>query len=162
MDKSSLKPGHLRRIKCLALLSDEQLSAFLNYVEVVSCPRSATLFKEGDAGDFMFFILEGQMRVYIKQKSGDVMGLRLLEAGDALGEVALLTQASRSAAVEAVNDCVLIKLNSANLARLMAEQPAVAAQFLYHQARIMSRQLADLTKQLRARREQADMLAFLQ
>lgn len=144
------------------MLSDEQLSAFINYVEVVSCPRSATLFKEGDAGDFMFFILEGQMRVFIRQKSGDVMGLRLLDSGDALGEVALLTQANRSASVEAVNDCTLIKVNAASLAKMMTEQPAIAAQFLYHQARMTSRQLADLTNQLRARREQADMLTFLQ
>jgi CRP-like cAMP-binding protein len=162
MDKSTIKPGHLRRIKSLALLNDEQLAAFLDYVEVVSCALNSTLFREGELGDFMFFILEGEMRVYLKQKSGEVMGLRLLAAGDAFGEVGLMTEAKRSANVEAVTNCTLIKVTSASLQRLIAEQPAMAAQFLYHQARILGRQLTDLTTQLRARREQADVLAFLQ
>lgn len=162
MDKSAIKPTHLRRIKGLALLSDEQLTAFLDYVDLVSCAQNATLFREGQPGEFMVFILEGQMRVYIKQKSGEVMSLRLLDAGDAFGEVALMTESSRSASVEAVLNCQLLKLTAANLKRLMAEKPEVAAHFLYHQARILGRQLTDLTKQLRARREQADMLSFLQ
>jgi len=90
------------------------------------------------------------------------MGLRLLHAGDAFGEVGLMTEARRSANVEAVTNCTLIKMSSASLQRLIAEQPAIAAQFLYHQARILGRQLTDLTTQLRAWREQADVLAFLQ
>jgi len=162
MDKSSLKPGHLRRIKGLALLTDEQLGRFIEYVEVIQCGRSHTLFREGDPGDYMFFILEGQMRVYLRQQSGEVMSLRLLDAGDAFGEVALLTEAKRSASLEAVMDCTLIKLSASSLARLMEEQPAVAVQFLYHQARIMGRQLTDLTIQLRARREHADLISFIQ
>ena len=162
MDKSNIKPCHLRRIKSLALLNDEQLAAFLDYVEVVSCTQNATLFREGQMGDYMVFILEGQMRVYLKQERGEVMGLRLLDAGDAFGEVGLMTQAKRSASVEAVMNCTLIKMTSASLQRLIAEQPAMAAQFLYHQARILGRQLTDLTTQLRARREHADMLTFLQ
>ena len=120
MDKSNIKPCHLRRIKSLALLNDEQLAAFLDYVEVVSCTQNATLFREGQMGDYMVFILEGQMRVYLKQERGEVMGLRLLDAGDAFGEVGLMTQAKRSASVEAVMNCTLIKMTSASLQRLIA------------------------------------------
>jgi CRP/FNR family transcriptional regulator, cyclic AMP receptor protein len=162
MDKSSLKPGHLRRIKSLALLNDEQLAAFLDYVDVVSCERSATLFREGQSGDSMFLILDGQMRVFIKKKNGEVVLLRLLESGDAFGEVALLNQAPRSANVEAVRDSVLIKISATKLQKLVADQPAVAAQFLYHQARALGRQLTDLTTKLRAIRDNADMVSFLQ
>ena len=162
MNKASLKSGHLRRIKSLALLADEQLGAFLDYVELVSCPRNVTLFQEGEPGDCMYFILQGQMRVFIRQKSGELMSLRLLDAGDAFGEGALLTQCSRSASVEGVMDSELLKLSAANLQKLMAEQPSVAATFLHHQARMMSRQLTDLTNQLRAHRELADLVAFIQ
>jgi CRP/FNR family transcriptional regulator, cyclic AMP receptor protein len=162
MDKSSLKPGHLRRIKGLALVSDEQLAAFLDYVEVVTCGFSDTLFREGQPGDSMFLILEGQMRVYTKQKSGEILFLRMLEAGDAFGEVALLNQAARSASVEAVRESVLIKITSASLQKLLSEQPALAAQFLHHLAKTVGRQLMDMTTKLRAKLEQPDMLSFLQ
>jgi CRP/FNR family transcriptional regulator, cyclic AMP receptor protein len=162
MDKSNLKPGHLRRIKSLALLNDDQLVAFLDFVDIVTCANSGTLFKEGQSGDSMFLILDGQMRVYTKTRKGEILFLRMLDAGDAFGEVALLNQAPRSASVEAVRETVLIKMTSASLQKLLAEHPALAAQFLYHLARSLGRQLGDLTIKLRARSEQADILSFLQ
>jgi CRP-like cAMP-binding protein len=162
MDQSSLKPGHLRRIKSLALLDDGQLAAFLNYVEVVEMPQSATLFREGQPGDSMFLILDGQMRVYTKTKGGEIIFLRMLEAGDAFGEVALLNQMPRSASVEAVRSSVLIKISSATVQQLLSDHPALAAQFLFHLAKSLGRQLSDLTAKLRARSEQKDLISFLQ
>jgi CRP-like cAMP-binding protein len=162
MDRPNLKPGHLRRIKSLALLNDEQLAAFLAYVEVVNCAQSATLFREGQPGDSMFLILEGQMRVYTKTRGGEILFLRMLEVGDAFGEVALLNRSARSASVEAVRESILIKITSASLQKLLSEQPALAAQFLYHLARTLGHQLSDLTIKLRARSEQTEILWFLQ
>ena len=101
------------------------------------------------------------MRVFIEQLGGQVLLLRILEAGDTFGEVALLNQAPRSASVEAVTDCTLFEMNSAMLEKLMAEQPAAAASFLFHLARTLGRELADLTTKLRRFREQADLLSSL-
>jgi len=129
---------------------------------VVTCGFSETLFREGQPGDSMFMILEGQMRVYAKKKGGEVLFLRMLEAGDAFGEVALLNQAPRSASVEAVRESVLLKLSSASLGKLVSEQPGSAAPFLYYIAKTVGRQLGEMTTKLRARMEQPDMLAFLQ
>jgi CRP-like cAMP-binding protein len=162
MNKTTLKPGHLRRIKSLALLNEEQLTAFLDFVEIVTCPHSGTLFKEGQPGDSMFLILDGQMRVYTKTRKGEILFLRMLDAGDAFGEVALLNQAPRSASVEAVRESVLIKITSVALQKLLSEHPALAAQFLYHLAKSIGRQLGDLTLKLRARSEQADIISFIQ
>jgi CRP-like cAMP-binding protein len=110
----------------------------------------------------MFLILEGQMRVYTKTKGGEIIFLRMLEAGDAFGEVALLNQFARTASIEAVQRSVLISISSDLLQRLVSEQPALAAQFLYHLAKTVGRQLGDLTEKLRAKTEQPDMLSFLQ
>jgi CRP/FNR family transcriptional regulator/CRP/FNR family cyclic AMP-dependent transcriptional regulator len=161
MDKSSLKPGNLRRIKSLAVLSDEQLAAFINYVDVVSVPRGTTLFQEKQPGDSLYMILEGEMRIFIEQRGGQIILLRLLEAGDTFGEVALLNQAPRSASVEAKTDCTLIQVTSQMLEKLMGEQPAAAAPFLFHLAKTLGRELTDLTTKLRKFREQADLLSSL-
>ena len=161
MNKSTLKPGQLRRIKSLALLSDEQLTAFLDFVEILTCPQSGTLFQEGQPGDSMFLILDGQMRVYTRTRTEEMHFLRMLEAGDAFGEVALLNHAPRSASVEAVRETVLIKMTSDALQKLVSEHPALAAQFLYHLAISLGRILGDLTIKLRARSEQADILSLI-
>ena len=140
MDKSQLKPGNLRRIKSLALLTDEQLVVFLDHVEVVECAQTATLFREGQSGDSMYLILEGQMRVSTAKRNSDgSLFLRQLEAGDEFGEIALITHAPRTATLEATQRSVLIKVSSATLQKLMSEHPALAAQFLYHVAKTLAR-----------------------
>jgi SulP family sulfate permease len=160
MDKSKLKPANLRRIKSLALLSDEQLTVFLDHVEMVDCAQTATLFREGQSGDSMYLILEGQMRVSTeKRNSQGSLFLRQLEAGDEFGEIALITHAPRSATLEATQRCVLLKVSSAALHKLMADHPALAAQFLYHVAKTLARGLGETTVKLREHTEQSDLLA---
>jgi len=161
MDKSSLKPAHLRRIKSLALLNNAQLQSFLDYVELVACGKPQTIVKEGQPGDSMFLILEGQCRVYLGLKRGEPLFLRLLEAGDAFGEIALLNQGVRTAGVETTRASLLLKVSASSLEKLVSEQPALAAQFLYHLSRSLGRQLSDLTKRLRAGREMKDVLSLI-
>src|SRR6266481_4813832 len=115
MHKSNLRPAHLRRIKSLALLNDKQLESFLDHVEVLALPHSGSIIKEGQPGDSMFLILEGELRVYSKQTNGEILFLRLLHAGDAFGEVGLLTRGKRSASVEAVKESLLLKISAASL-----------------------------------------------
>ena len=161
MDTSKLKPAHARRIKSLALLSDSQLEAFLTCVEIAEYQHSANIFKEGQRGDSMFLILDGEVRIYSKQKNGEVLFLRILQAGDAFGEVALLTEGTRSASAEAVKESLLMKISAASLQKLISSEPSLAAQFLYHLARSMGRNLSDLTGRLRRQREFGDALSFI-
>jgi len=162
MNKLDLKPSHLRRIKSLAVLEDSQLVTFLNYIELVSYPQSGPVVKEGQRGDSMFLVLEGELRVFSTQKSGEMLFLRILSAGDSFGEVALLTQGLRSASVEAVKPSLLVKISAASLKKLMEVSPPLAAQFLYHLARSLGRQLGDVTTRLRANREFANAVTFIQ
>jgi CRP-like cAMP-binding protein len=159
MEKSDLQPGHLRRIKSLAPLDDSQLSRFLAFIDVVELPRLGSLFREGQPGDSMFLILEGQVRVFTRQRDDDApLMLRRLEAGDSFGEISLLTQASRSATVEATQATVLLRISAAALGKLAAEEPALAAHFLHSVAATLGRQLTDLTAKLRMRSEQFEVL----
>jgi len=162
MDTSKLKPAHVRRIKSLALLSDSQLESFLNCVELAEYAHSTNIFKEGQHGDSMFLILEGEVRVFSKQKNGEVLFLRTLQAGDALGEVALLTEGPRSASAEAVRESLLVRISAASLKKLMTAEPALAAQFLYQLARSLGRNLSDITARLRRQREFGDTFNFIQ
>jgi CRP-like cAMP-binding protein len=161
MDITELKPAHVRRIKSLALLSDKQLESFLNCVELVVLEHSANIFKERERGDSMFLILDGEVRVFSKQKNGEILFLRALQAGDAFGEIALLTQGPRSASAEAMKQSLLLKISAASLQKLMRIEPALAAQFLYHLARSLGRQLTDLTTRLRTQRDFGNAFSFI-
>ncbi len=64
-------------------------------------PRGAVLIREGEAGDALYLLLSGKVRVYVSDPQGREMSLTTYAAGDYVGEMALDGQA-RSASVMAL------------------------------------------------------------
>ena len=67
------------------------------------------LLREGDAADDLFVVVRGRLRVVANANGGE-RTLRILGPGAAIGELALLTGAPRSASVQAVRDSTLLRL----------------------------------------------------
>ena len=64
----------LRRIKILGAMTDEQLERFAQFVEIEKVPQWAVVVKQGDPGDSMYFILEGELRARVSVWPGDHSG----------------------------------------------------------------------------------------
>ena len=67
------------------------------------------VLREGDAADDLFVVVRGRLRV-VATTGGEERTLRVLGPGAAIGELALLTGAARSASVQAVRDSTLLRL----------------------------------------------------
>jgi CRP-like cAMP-binding protein len=122
-------PGILRRVKVLANLSDEQLSRFLGYVEVLNLRQWADVVKQGAPGDGMYLILEGEVRVRMLI-SGKEVTLATLSPGDFFGEISLFDHGPRSADVVANTDVTLLKISVAAFQQLSTDAPDLATPFL--------------------------------
>jgi CRP-like cAMP-binding protein len=129
MNSSSIKPEQLRTIKSLNGFEDEERLRLLEFLEPVRCDQNTVLLEEGEPGDCMYFILEGQMRVFHRKKNQNVT-VKSLEAGDAFGDIALFNGTPRLASVDAVCDSQLLKLSAAGLAKLAGKHPDLSAKFL--------------------------------
>ena len=66
-----------------------------------------TLFKEGDAGDEMYLIRSGRIKI-VKDLEGATKTLAVIGEGEFFGEMALLDKSPRSAAAIAESDAKLI------------------------------------------------------
>jgi len=119
----------LRHLKILADLSDEDLIRFLGFMEVHTARQWAPIVHQGDHGDAMFFVLDGEVRVRLII-SGKESTLVTLGPGDFFGEVALFDQGPRSADVVANSDAVLLKISHEAFARMSEAAPDLAAPFL--------------------------------
>ena len=126
---ANLKPGELRRIKVLSNLSDDQLIRLKHYLTLQPVLPWSVVVKEGDPGDAMFFVLEGELRVRLLI-AGKESQIALLQAGDFFGEFCLFDHGPRSADVVANASSQLLVLSASAFYRLVEEAPELAAQFL--------------------------------
>lgn len=124
-----VKPGSLRRIKVFAAFSDEQLTRFMRYIEHTKVRQFQEIVRQGDPGDAMFLVLEGEVRVRL-MIGGKESLLAVLPAGDFFGEMTLFDHGPRSADVVANLESTLLRISAASFQRLAAEAPDLATPFL--------------------------------
>ena len=142
MNQPDVSVDELRQVKCLSRFSDEDCAAFLEFIELENHPPNSLLFKEGDPGDFMYLILDGEIRVFTVKK-GKPVSLKMLGRGDSFGDIALFNQTPRLASVETVTDSRLLKLTEAKLKQFQARCPEASTVFLQSLAISLSRMYAD-------------------
>lgn len=125
----AIKPGTLRRVKILAAMSEEQLERLAPFLEVSRVPQWSVVVKQGDYGDAMYLILEGELRVRLEVEGKEKI-LATLGAGEFFGDISLLDHGPRSADVVANADSVVAKLGAATVTSLAREAPDLATQLL--------------------------------
>lgn len=81
--------------------------------------------KEGAAGDTFYVVARGRLSVSVGDKN---QNLGRLGPGDCFGEASLLTDAPRSANVDAVEDVVLFEVDRPLFRRILVAQPTLAKQ----------------------------------
>lgn len=138
-----IKPATFRRVKILADLSDDQLEKFVEYMEIKRVRQWFEVVKQGEPGDAMYLVLEGELRVRMMIAGKEVI-LTNLHAGDMFGDVSMFDKGPRSADVVSNTDSVLLRISSESFARLTTDEPGIVAPVLHGIARtLVSRIRAD-------------------
>jgi CRP/FNR family cyclic AMP-dependent transcriptional regulator len=132
-----VEPRALRRIKILAGMTDDQLERFAQFVEVERVPQWSVMVKQGDPGNTMYFILDGELRVRINVMGQETL-LATLGAGDFFGDVALFDHGPRSADVIANTDSTVVRFSAAAFDELAKTAPEIATPFLRAIGRTLS------------------------
>lgn len=91
----------------------------------VTLPAGTRFIQEGDTDTRVYFLLTGLAAVFISEAPDDHM-LWMLEAGDFVGELAMLDHLPRSASVETIEESHLVVLNQELFAGLISSYPALA------------------------------------
>ena len=94
---------------------EELVAEVASIVEVIDYPKGTRIFDKGDAGESMYIVVSGEVRVFDGERT-----LRLLGERELFGELALLDPAPRSASVETTEDTRLFRLDGDLFTQLMA------------------------------------------
>ncbi len=88
-----------------------------------SLPAGEVLVRQGDVGECMWFVVRGRLRVSARQSDGSARVVGEVDAGECVGEMALLSQATRAATVTVVRDAELLRLPKSAFDRLAGAHP---------------------------------------
>jgi len=144
---AGIAPGSLRRIKILSQLNDAQLDRLAEFMELHQVPQWMAVVKQGDAGNGMFLILQGELRARVMVGDKETI-LATFGPGDFFGDMSLFDHGPRSADVISNVDSTVLRISDVAFDRLTREAPALATPFLQATARTLAARIRADNKRL--------------
>jgi len=115
------------------------IDLFRNEENTQSFAPGQKIFSEGDPGDTMYVVIDGQVDLLVKGKLVDHLG-----PGGVLGEMALLESVPRSATAVAKTACKLVPINEKRFTFLVQQTPNFALQLM----RVIAERLRRMNERL--------------
>lgn len=114
-----------RRVPLFAALSPSDLKQVAAIAQEESFSDGVTLASEGEAGDVMFIILSGEVRVVTTRNQKEVEIARR-KAGEYVGEMALISKEPRSATLTSVGNVRALSIDQKSFESLLRDRPDVS------------------------------------
>lgn len=128
----------------LADASDELRSFLIDLASEIELAAGETLFSEGDPGDALYVVIEGNLEISILSEDGRKLGLDVMRAGALFGEIALFDPSERTATATALTPCRLVRVRNAELMAGIGNDPRLAIDMI----RMAGRRMRWMNRQL--------------
>jgi signal-transduction protein with cAMP-binding, CBS, and nucleotidyltransferase domain len=126
-------------------LSRREVETLSYYVKAYKLGEGEIIFREGDKGTFMCFLVEGKIDVLKDDQDGRLKKLTTIRAGRTIGEMSLLDQMPHSATGIAAQPLRLVMLTRSALDKLNADHPGLANRLLWQISKLLSLRLRKTT-----------------
>ncbi len=135
--KGEPRAEFLRGLSIFADLPEASVARIAERAEPRELRAGEWLFREGDPGDALYVLRSGRIEV-LQEAGGRDAVIRSIASGGVLGELALLTGATRSASVRARRDSALLSIERDAFLELLESDPLFATSL----SRTLARQFA--------------------
>lgn len=125
-----------------------ELDLLAKHVVACTVDSGGTVFREGDRGGFMCLLIEGAADLFKQDRSFGSQRIARIEAGMAVGEMALVDGEPRSATCVCSQASVWIMLSRENFVRIIRESPSLSVNIMLKIVMLMSRRLRQTSGQL--------------
>lgn len=109
----------LKKVPLFAGLQDHEYRELVNVCHIAHYTAGSVLFNEGDSGLNMFVLLAGEVEISTHRTGL----LHSLQAGEVLGEIAVLRQIRRTASARVAEEATVLYLSRDDLDHLLARSP---------------------------------------
>jgi CRP/FNR family transcriptional regulator, cyclic AMP receptor protein len=119
IDKRALLANH----PLFGQLAPEELERLVAYMRLVWQPARTVLFRKGDPGTHMVVVVRGRVKVCTHSEDGQELVLNLINAGEVVGEIALLDGSDRTADAVTLTDSDLLILERRDFIPFLQRHP---------------------------------------
>lgn len=130
----------LGKLALFSEFSEGELDTLTDLAETVQVNAGDCIVRQDELGDCMFVLLGGNARV-LHRTEGRQVELAELGPGDFFGELALVDHGPRSADVEAVGECTLLRVPQSVIRALSGVYPSAAFKLLIAVGRVLVERL---------------------
>lgn len=113
----------LQRVEYLKHLPPSELKRIMKLTQVINVPAGHQIFSKSEAGNQMFIVADGRIKIHITSTGRKHKTLAYLEKGDFFGEMSLLDGRVRSASATAVDDSRLLVVSKSDFKKLLSKDP---------------------------------------
>ena len=126
----------------------DEIEGLARYMRCYRAPLGTEIIHEGDDGDFMLLLLDGNVEIVKK----DVRGLPQIMAragpGKTLGEMSLIDGAPRFASCIALDAIEFAVLDREALSRIIAEEPRIGVKLMTELLMLLNQRLRSVSARL--------------
>lgn len=115
--------------------SEAELSEIVSHARSISYPTGREMMAQGEEGDALLILLSGVARISMMAANGREIVLDYAEAGEVLGEIAMIDGGLRTASVHAFTDCSALRLSRAGFLDAITRYPSLAMRIMQALAR---------------------------
>jgi CRP/FNR family cyclic AMP-dependent transcriptional regulator len=115
---------------------------------IVDLHKGQVIFTQGEDAADVVYIKNGKVKVTVLSRHGKEAVVALLGADEFLGEGCLIGQPKRIATAAAMTDCKIMRVEKAEILRILRDEPVFSQMFISHVLMRNARVEEDLVDQL--------------
>lgn len=128
--------------------SQEDISILSGYMEVYRAQPGEMIIREGDAGDFMVLIVEGEIDILKKNQRGEQQHMTSAGPGMTLGEMSMIDGEPRFATCMASQSTTFAVLTRDNMAKIILDHSGLGSKILVKMVTMLSLRLRQTSARL--------------
>lgn len=144
--------GRIREIiEAIHLFEDfeaDELEGLARYMRCYRAPPGCEVIREGEDGDFMLLLLDGNAEIVKKDGRGLPQIMAKAGPGKTLGEMSLIDGAPRFASCVTLDAVDFAVLDREALSRIIAEEPRIGVKLMTELLMLLNQRLRSVTARL--------------
>jgi CRP/FNR family cyclic AMP-dependent transcriptional regulator len=140
--------GLVGRSQFFTEFTREDIDVLASYMHIYRAKPQNTILKEGDIGDYMLMVIDGEVDIYKTNVLGGQQYMTSVKAGTTLGEMSMIDGAPRFATCIALRTTTFGVLTRDNMGRIIHDNPGLGSKILIKLVTLLSQRLRQTSAQL--------------